>query len=86
MIREAELEDMDRKWKEQNEAIMRNYPASDPAQLTSDTLEKADEMTPLNPPDKATPSAAAENLGTQAPDPAGGNEPSLPFEADKRSD
>lgn len=29
MIREAELEDMEKKWREQNEAIMKAHPASD---------------------------------------------------------
>jgi sec-independent protein translocase protein TatB len=28
MIREAELEEMERKWREQNEAIMKEYPAA----------------------------------------------------------
>lgn len=31
MIREAELEEMERKWKEQNAAIMAAHPAPDPA-------------------------------------------------------
>jgi sec-independent protein translocase protein TatB len=31
MIREAEMEEMERKWKEQNAAIMAAHPAADPA-------------------------------------------------------
>ena len=33
MIREAEMEDMERKWREQNAAIMAATPAADPAAL-----------------------------------------------------
>ena len=33
MIREAELEEMERKWKAQNEAIMREHPAPEPEDL-----------------------------------------------------
>ncbi|MFM5923607.1 MAG: Sec-independent protein translocase protein TatB [Novosphingobium sp.] len=39
MIREAELEDMEKQWREQNEAIMRQHealPASDPALVGPD--------------------------------------------------
>ena len=38
MIREAELEEMDKKWKEENERIMREHP-----------LPTGDQMTPLPP-------------------------------------
>jgi sec-independent protein translocase protein TatB len=31
MIREAEMEEMEKKWREQNEAIMKAHPAPDPA-------------------------------------------------------
>jgi len=31
MIREAEMEEMEKKWREQNEAIMKTHPAPDPA-------------------------------------------------------
>ncbi len=40
MIREAELEEMEKKWKEENERIMRDYPplpADPPAELPSPT-------------------------------------------------
>lgn len=44
MVREAELEEMERKWREQNEAIMKAHPQ----------LPTADEMAPLtNPSDHA---------------------------------
>ena len=38
MIREAELEEMEKKWREENERIMREYPA-----LTNDSGASADE-------------------------------------------
>ena len=33
MIREAELEEMEKKWREQNEEIMRQYPSGGPAEM-----------------------------------------------------
>jgi sec-independent protein translocase protein TatB len=59
MMREAELEEMDRKWREENERIMRDYPGGpdypepDPAQV----------MLPLEPP----PSDDAEIPPTKRP-------------------
>jgi len=38
MIREAELEEMEKKWREENERIMREHP-----QLTNDSSASADE-------------------------------------------
>jgi len=46
MIRESELEEMEKKWKEENDRIMSDYPA-----LPSDT----DQMLPLAPPSGETP-------------------------------
>lgn len=46
MVREAEIEDMEKKWKERNAQIMRDHPASDPV---SDELA-GEEMMPLPPP------------------------------------
>ena len=49
MMREAELEEMDRKWREENERIMRDYPSDaeypDPDQV----------MLPLEPPEELPP-------------------------------
>ncbi|MBX9662147.1 Sec-independent protein translocase protein TatB [Novosphingobium sp.] len=52
MIREAEMEEMERKWKEQNAAIMAAHPTPDPAagQSTDATADQNDPpplMTPL---------------------------------------
>lgn len=40
MVREAELEEMERKWREQNEAIMKSHPQL----ATSDPITGADDM------------------------------------------
>ncbi len=51
MVREAELEDMEKKWKAQNEKIMRDHPEGAPAEAEPTgaypakmTLQKADEL------------------------------------------
>ena len=41
MIREAEMEEMDRKWREQNEAIMAKYPADQMTPLEAPSAEPA---------------------------------------------
>jgi sec-independent protein translocase protein TatB len=45
MIREAELEEMEKKWREENERIMREYPAL----LEAKTAEAAEAQQPLPP-------------------------------------
>lgn len=52
MIREAELEDMERKWREQNEAIMKAHPQATPDAPPAASAE-AGAMTPDEP--AATP-------------------------------
>ena len=50
MIREAELEEMEQKWREENERIMREYPAlldATPADLQQSDLEQ--QTLPLEP-------------------------------------
>lgn len=71
MIREAELEEMDRKWKEQNEMIMAKYPAETDAALIDHPLPA---MEPLDS-GAATPANAEGRLD---PPPAEGTPPSLP--------
>ncbi len=48
MVREAELEDMEKKWKAQNEKVMREHPDGAPAQISGEM-----EPTGAYPPDKA---------------------------------
>jgi sec-independent protein translocase protein TatB len=76
MIREAEMEEMERKWKEQNEAIMKATPA--------------DQMQPINAETMAPPSAkqpASAEARLPAPEmpvsetPAGSGEPELPLDS-----
>ncbi|HKT84779.1 MAG TPA: Sec-independent protein translocase protein TatB [Novosphingobium sp.] len=59
MVREAELEEMERKWREQNEAIMKSTPA----------LPSAEEMAPIatRPAGAGEPSAPPQVTGIQTP-------------------
>jgi sec-independent protein translocase protein TatB len=50
MIREAELEEMEKKWREENERIMRDYPALMDAQKTEAELPSGQPTLPLDPP------------------------------------
>ena len=73
MIREAEMEEMEKKWREQNLQIMREHPAGGPVEM---------EPTGAYPAPPAPPEAAAE---ARAAEPAEG-EPQLPLgEASKPS-
>ena len=81
MIREAELEEMDRKWKEQNERIMAKYPDV--------SSEEEPVMEPLDPgmgnPDVAPTDAITDPDVESASSPAHtgaeeGDEPALPFD------
>lgn len=47
MIREAEMEEMERKWKEQNAAIMAQHPAPDPAEGQTPEAAASQIMLPL---------------------------------------
>ena len=55
MIREAELEDMERKWREQNDAIMKAHPVETAAPADAALIEHA----PTDPYDEPAPSAPA---------------------------
>ena len=48
MIREAELEEMEKKWREENERIMRDYPAL----LDSPPIDSDQPALPLDPPEQ----------------------------------
>ncbi|MDQ3477789.1 MAG: Sec-independent protein translocase protein TatB [Pseudomonadota bacterium] len=48
VVREAELEEMDRKWREDNDRIMRDYPALPQMEAETDSDQPA---LPLPPPD-----------------------------------
>ena len=67
MIREAELEEMEKKWREQNEEIMRQYPSGGPAEMQptgafpppAAAEAKAPEPAPEEPASAPTPPPAA---------------------------
>jgi sec-independent protein translocase protein TatB len=75
MIREAEMEELERKWREQNEAIMKATPADQMQPINSDTMA---------PPGVNQPAASAE-ARLPAPDSAettaASSEPELPLDA-----
>jgi sec-independent protein translocase protein TatB len=70
MIREAELEEMEKKWREENERIMREYPALlEQAGRPADTLPpeprlplEDDIPDPLSPPHQAEPAPEKREL------------------------
>jgi len=81
MVREAELEDMEKKWKAQNEKIMREHPQGNPGEMeptgayppkpiAGASAESAAAASAEAPAEKAA-SAADENAPRNAPDDAG---------------
>jgi sec-independent protein translocase protein TatB len=72
MIREAEMEEMERKWKEQNEAIMKTTPAAEMTPINSET------MAPV-PPEAPSASAEARLLPPEPAAPENPSEPELPL-------
>jgi sec-independent protein translocase protein TatB len=71
MIREAEMEEMERKWKEQNEAVMKTHPQSEMEPINAETMAPAGVAAP----------ASAEARLPAAPEPVAENptEPELPL-------
>jgi sec-independent protein translocase protein TatB len=70
MMREAELEEMEQKWREENERIMREHPL---AQSVADPLGLSASDAP--PPDAAGPAAGPAVEPPSPPPPAPGEEP-----------
>lgn len=68
MIREAEMEEMEKKWAAQNESIMREHPADAPPE------HEPTGAYPARPTAPSEPAAEA-----AAPPPADADEPQLPF-------
>lgn len=72
MVREAEMEDMEKKWKAQNEKVMRLHPQGGPSEAAQTGAYPAP---PPASPTAPTPAASAESAAppaapTPAPDPA----------------
>ena len=80
MVREAELEEMEKKWKEQNARIMREHPQGGPHEM-----QPTGAYPPPQPVNSATPGAAAVSAeaatpapATPAPAPAATEQPDAP--------
>lgn len=75
MVREAELEEMEQKWREQNEAIMRatpRLPTAEEMQPPVGETQSAQPVEPADPqPDAGSPAAPADSAGAVAADVAG---------------
>ena len=84
MVRQAELEEIEKKWRDENERIMREHPLHDaiehpvePAALPAPEIDHAANMV-VEPAPADAPSLTAEN-GTELPPPIpAGNPPPLP--------
>ncbi len=78
MVREAEMEDMEQKWRDQNAKIMAEHPGEASAEGAMESAQA--EMTPLTAPDDGAPTmpeAAEKSIGTEpAPN---SDEPLLPL-------
>lgn len=66
MVREAELEDMEKKWREQNEAIMKAHP--DPSDMQAPVSASAEgaAMTPLDGAPGSSPGTRESETGPKA--------------------
>ena len=67
MMREAELEEMEKKWREENARILAEHPFAEPladpeALAVPAELPAPDDVPPQSPPDDSTPPAAASPL------------------------
>ena len=67
MMREAELEELEKKWREQNEAIMREFPRTD-----------VDQSPPMIPATSLPPEQSAEETEQQADQQAAATAPATP--------
>lgn len=84
MVREAELEEMEKKWKAENERIMREYPAA-PETPVADDARPADETPPAETAQPALPFGGADEpvmvekpAVVPAEQPARDNDPKAP--------
>lgn len=70
MVREAELEEMEKKWKEQNEEIMRRSAALTEAEAGAPVMTGPPPAEPAPPPAQPEPVVAPEAVTDPAPAPA----------------
>lgn len=78
MVREAEMEEMEKKWREQNEKVMREHPQGAPPEM-----EPTGALPPPSPP---KPAPAPSPTPAPAPAPAASAEAKAPKPAAKASD
>jgi len=84
MIREAEMEEMEKKWKEQNERVMAEHPSAEMQPINAETMAPSGVNKPKPEETEEAPAASAESKAadTQPAEPAGadrGEEPQLPL-------
>jgi sec-independent protein translocase protein TatB len=76
MVREAELEELEKQWREQNEAIMREFPRVDgvdaPPMIPATRLPSDDQADSDDPPENPDHAAATENPETHVVPPKDG--------------
>ncbi len=58
MVRQSELEELEKKWKAENERIMREHPADPRADVIGDNSPPAQTELPMDPPSAETASKA----------------------------
>lgn len=77
MVRQSEMEEMEKRWKAENERIMREHPAAAPAEEADDAhyaMLAASTEPEIQPQSVMTP------LPLPAPEPAANADPELPFD------
>jgi sec-independent protein translocase protein TatB len=84
MIREAEMEEMEKKWKEQNERVMAEHPSAEMQPINAETMAPSGVNKPKPEEKEEAPAASAESKAADAEpaQPAGadrGEEPQLPL-------
>lgn len=84
MIREAEMEEMEKKWKEQNERVMAEHPSAEMQPINAETMAPSGVNKPKAEGEEAPPAASADSKAADAqPAEAGGpdrgEEPQLPL-------
>ena len=77
MIREAEMEEMEKKWAAQNAKIMKEHPADAPPEM--EPTGALPSPAPTAPPPPPAPEASAEARTEPPAAPPEGEEPQLPF-------
>ena len=88
MIREAELAEVEKEWRERNAQIMAEHPDADMLDATAPRAQAGPVMEPLDPtvavapdPDSAAENAIARAAPVKAPEHRGDGDPELPLAA-----